>query len=351
MTDSAMNRMDCTGEEALLSIPFPLKNLSIEVSTTSWETQGKCKTYSEGSFKAKQSTRFQRVDFSFLKLGEISVLAARSTPYLSWEEDTGTSSLTMCLHGSHCHTDGIYSAQINSGNIFVNPRNGGKTSIGHIASINFPVEHKRLDRTIRSMNGEVTKEHFQSPWIFGQKEVASSGDGAGNLFAIFNFIDNLLLEGAYLAAGLGLDDQIYRLLALSLFRAEGRLEGIENRWKYATNNWTNRLDDLVDYIRQNAHLNLTLTDLEEQSHYSGRHLQNLFKEKFDCTPMQFVKRERLSSALERLQTADLDDTVTNIARDMGYRYTSNFTCDFQREFGVSPSVVLRSSRSGKGNSV
>ena len=46
-----MNKMDRTGEEALLSIPFPLKNLSIEVSTTSWETQGKCKTYSEGSFK------------------------------------------------------------------------------------------------------------------------------------------------------------------------------------------------------------------------------------------------------------------------------------------------------------
>jgi AraC-like DNA-binding protein len=45
--------------------------------------------------------------------------------------------------------------------------------------------------------------------------------------------------------------------------------------------------------------------------------------------------------MEKLQTADLDDTVTYSARDMGYRYTSNFSCDFQREFGVSPSVVLR----------
>jgi AraC-like DNA-binding protein len=67
--------------------------------------------------------------------------------------------------------------------------------------------------------------------------------------------------------------------------------------------------------------------------------------------MQFVRRQRLSAAMEKLQTADLDDTVTTIARDTGYRYTSNFTNDFQREFGVKPSVVLRSSRSGKGNRV
>jgi|LauGreDrversion4_2_1035121.scaffolds.fasta_scaffold33334_7 AraC-like DNA-binding protein len=345
-----MNQENRNGNEALLSIPFPLKNLDIELSATSWETQRKCKTYSKGSFTAKQSTPSQGVDYSFLKLGEIGVLVARSTPYFSWEEDdAGTSSLTMCLHGSHCHRDGTYSTQINSGNIFVNPRNGGKTSIGYIASINFPLEHKRLDRIIRSMNGEVAKDRLQSPWIFGQQEAAKGGDGASSLFAIFNFIDNLLLEGAYLATGLSLDDQIYRLLALSLFQAEGKLEEIESRWRFDTSNWTNRLDDLVDYIHQNAHLNLTLTDLEEQSHYSGRHLQNMFKEKFDCTPMQFVRRQRLSAAMEKLQTADLDDTVTTIARDMGYRYTSNFSCDFQREFGVSPSVVLRSSRGGGGH--
>lgn len=343
-----MNQANRSGDGALLLIPFPLKNLDIELSATSWETQCKCKTYSKGSFKAEQSTRSQGVDYSFLKLGEISVLAARSAPYFSWEEDTGTSSLTMCLYGSHYHTDGAYSAQINSGNIFANPRNGGKTSTGYSASINFAIEHKRLTRTIHSMNGEIAKDRLQTPWIFGQQETAKGGDGACSLFALFDFIDNILLECTHLAAGLGLDDQIYRLLALSLFQAEGKLEEIESRWRFNTNNWTSRLDDLVDYIHQNSHLNLTLTDLEEQSHYSGRHLQNMFKERFDCTPMQFVRRKRLSAAMKKLQSADVDETVTTIARDMGYRYTSNFSCDFQREFGVSPSVVLRSSRGGGG---
>jgi AraC-like DNA-binding protein len=45
-----------------------------------------------------------------------------------------------------------------------------------------------------------------------------------------------------------------------------------------------------------------------------------------------------------LQTAKDDDTVTTIARDCGYAYTSNFTTDFRQQFGVTPSVVIRSSR-------
>jgi len=104
------------------------------------------------------------------------------------------------------------------------------------------------------------------------------------------------------------------------------------------------LDNLVDYIGINSHQNLTLTDMEEQSHYSARQLQNLFREKFDCTPMQFVRRQRLSTAMEKLQTADWNDKVTSIGRDCGYRFTSNFSSDFHREFGVAPSVVLRASR-------
>jgi AraC-like DNA-binding protein len=135
-------------------------------------------------------------------------------------------------------------------------------------------------------------------------------------------------------------------LAQALFNSEGLQGKAQKNWEASTKQWTDIFDDLVDYIRSNAHMNLTLTDLEEQSHYSGRHLQNMFKEKFDCTPMQFVRRQRLFAAMEKLQTADPDDTATTIARDMGYRYTSNFSCDFQREFGVSPSVVLRSSRGG-----
>ena len=145
---------------------------------------------------------------------------------------------------------------------------------------------------------------------------------------------------------MGLGEQMYRLVAIALFEQSGVLESLQSCWCSKSNDWHNQLDELVDYIKENAHLGLTLTDLEEQSHYSARHLQSLFRQKFDCTPMQFVRRQRLTSAMEKLQTADYDATVTSIGRDCGYRFTSNFTTDFHRQFGVTPSTVLRASRGG-----
>lgn len=134
-------------------------------------------------------------------------------------------------------------------------------------------------------------------------------------------------------------------------QAAGDHEKTQRRWKYASTQWTSSLDELVDFIRANAHSNLTLTDLEEQSHYSARHLQKLFREKFSCTPMQFVRRQRLTAAMERLQVSSWDDSVTSIARDCGYRFTSTFSHDFQREFRVAPSIVLRASRERGNQSV
>ena len=89
---------------------------------------------------------------------------------------------------------------------------------------------------------------------------------------------------------------------------------------------------------------LTLTDLEEQSHYSGRQLQYMFRSKFNCTPMQFVRRQRLNYAMARLEQAQPNDTITVIARELGYRSMSSFSADFFRQFGAYPSVVLRSWR-------
>jgi len=102
-----------------------------------------------------------------------------------------------------------------------------------------------------------------------------------------------------------------------------------------------RLDALIDDIWVNPGKALTLTDPETQSHDSARHLQTLFREKFDCIPMQYVRCRRLSLAMERLRAAHPGDTVTRIARDNGYRYLSNCSADVQRAFGVNLSEVLR----------
>lgn len=332
----------------LLSFPLKTKVRTKTLDSTDWEQE-----YVQGGIhhvkRSESRSSQQKTEIASLQLGGLQLLALRTTPCVTTDEGRGFSTLAMMRGGDKCrYKEGMLAQEMTPGDILLKPRNGELVKVGHFSGFLCDIEHKRLSRTIHSMQGG------SSEWNAGRsclmRGVGSNGDCAnkGYLWLLFSFIDKLLGESTYLAAGLGLDEQIYRMLAMALFQEEGTLEAIQNRWVTCTKKWTNQLDDLVDLIRQNAHLNLTLTDLEEQSHYSSRHLQSMFKEKFDCTPMQFVRRQRLSAAMEKLQTADYGETVTSISRDFGYRYTSNFCTDFQREFGVTPSVVIRSSQRGGG---
>lgn len=184
---------------------------------------------------------------------------------------------------------------------------------------------------------------LERPYLLPAAVARQAGGPSGLLFSFLAFVDRVLAEGPELGAALGLDDQLHRLVALSLLRLSCSHDNLQAHWASRRRRWTPSLDDLVDYIRSHAHLPLTLTDLEVQSRYSARHLQTLFRERFDCTPMQFVRRQRLELAMQQLQAAAPGESVTRIARACGYRHTSNFCSDFQREFGVNASSVLRGS--------
>jgi AraC-like DNA-binding protein len=194
-------------------------------------------------------------------------------------------------------------------------------------------------RAARAMGGCDISRELERPHVLG---------GAGNhgqpspLFALFRYIDRVLLEDRYLAGGLALDEQVVRLVAIDIAR-KAQPSRLTSR-QTARGGSASVLDGLVDFITSNRGGSITLTDLEEQSHYSRRQLQNLFQERFGCTPMQFVRRQRLAAAMEQLQAPEDDSTVSRIARDCGYRNISNFSSDFQRQFGVQPSMVLRRSR-------
>ena len=332
----------------LPSFPLKSKVRTKTLDSTDWEqehVQGGVHHVKRSESRSSQ----QKTEIASLQLGGLQLLALRTTPCVTTDEGSGFSTLAMMHGGDKCsYKEGILAQEMAPGDILLKPRNGEIVSVGHFSGFLCDIEHRRLSRTIHSMQGGRSKWNAGKSYLMREAKSNSDCANKGYLWLLFSFIDKLLGESTYLAAGLGLDEQIYRMLAMALFQEEGTLEAIQNRWITCTKQWTNQLDDLVDFIRQNAHLNLTLTDLEEQSHYSSRHLQSIFKEKFDCTPMQFVRRQRLSAAMEKLETADCGDTVTSIARDLGYRYTSNFCTDFQKEFGVTPSVIMRSSQRGGG---
>lgn len=305
-----------------------------------------CKGHSQN----KPSVTRPSSDFALATIGDIKMVATRTTPCISVAEDEQQITLALLYAGDRYRYQKDDAVQhIEPGSIHLCQRTGGTAYLGYFSGIICEIDRLRLQRTMRAMGVEPFTWNPAMSYVLRKATRRHGCISHRHLWSLFSFVDELLAESTYLAAGLGLDEQLYRLLALSLFQQEGILDKVPKLCGVSATHWTPPLDDLVDYIRTHAHLNLSLTDLEEQTHYSGRHLQNLFREKFNCTPMQFVKRQRLTAAHERLQAAADDATVTDIARDCGYRFTSNFSTDFHREFGVPPSVVLRASRCAAGS--
>ncbi|MFM7268630.1 MAG: helix-turn-helix transcriptional regulator [Cyanobium sp.] len=221
------------------------------------------------------------------------------------------------------------------------PRDGGRISTGYLASIKLPIDHRRLSRTMRAMHSQDHAKLLTRPLAIQGHADGTPAQESRLLYAFVAHLDCILREGSELGAALGLDEELYRVLALAIDQRAGTFAGTQRRWQAASTRRSSRLDDLVDYIRANTHLPLTFTDMEEQSHYSARHLQSLFRETFACSPMQFLRRQRLSAAMEKLRHPGPGDSVTSIARACGYRFLSSFSTDFQRHHGIAPSQVLR----------
>jgi AraC family transcriptional regulator len=80
---------------------------------------------------------------------------------------------------------------------------------------------------------------------------------------------------------------------------------------------------------------VTLADLARTAGLSRYHFLRTFKRVTGITPHQWVLRNRLRQAAERLVSNR--EPVTDIALDVGFDDLSNFIRSFRREFGVSPS--------------
>jgi len=101
------------------------------------------------------------------------------------------------------------------------------------------------------------------------------------------------------------------------------------------------MEDLLLHIQTNLHQRLRLQDLEQRSGYSRRSLQYAFQRRFGCSPMQWVKQERLNAARRDLESPQPQDTVSLISQRYGYTSLSCFSRDIHQAFGVCPSTLLR----------
>lgn len=329
-----------------LGLPMPIDGLAIKQEVKATELVDHCPIVIEASASLSGGRQgADKAQFSMIEIGQISLCVGRTTPVDLLLGPCDAFHAQVCYAGSAMVCSGQQQINVASRQAIVMPNGGCQLVLEHYAGIATLLDGRRLQRTLRVMAGSDRSVVQLEPRLL------ANGDGrdasASILMSLFSHIGEVVQENPYLADGLGLDDQLYRTFALVLLDHDVAFKRFAAPWS-GSRLWSSTLDDLVDYIRSHLHESITLTDLEAQSNYTGRHLQSLFRDKFGCTPMQFVRKQRLNAAMERMREARAGDTVARIARDCGYRHVSNFSTDFYKAFGVNPSVVLRASRAGGG---
>jgi AraC-like DNA-binding protein len=143
---------------------------------------------------------------------------------------------------------------------------------------------------------------------------------------------------------LGLDDQFYRLAALSLapdllWDDHGSVPPVAR----------DSIDMLCDAIRNSRDRFVTLTEMESMTGLARRTLQHHFLKRFQCSPMTWQRRERLHIAHDRLKRGETDGlNIAELGYELGFASPSSFADFYRRMFGETPGATLRRRKTGGG---
>ncbi len=95
------------------------------------------------------------------------------------------------------------------------------------------------------------------------------------------------------------------------------------------------LERVLEYIEDNLYEDIDLDHLASAAGYSKYHFLRLFKESLDMTPLEYVRRRRITESARDL--ADSDEFISQIGFKHGFNSKENFTRAFQSEHHIRPS--------------
>jgi PAS domain S-box-containing protein len=124
-----------------------------------------------------------------------------------------------------------------------------------------------------------------------------------------------------------------------LYDREGHCVGIAGCMRdfdRSDNAWQpyRRMNAVVEYISQHYTDPIEIADLAKVASLSISQLERRFRTVFEQTPSRFIIRYRLTRASQILMHTD--DTVSQIAQEVGFYDHSHFTREFQKLFGMAP---------------
>lgn len=108
------------------------------------------------------------------------------------------------------------------------------------------------------------------------------------------------------------------------------------RNKYLREEYTVRINRVIDYIESNLAKDLSLEELAGVAHFSSFHFHRIFSAMVGETLNSFVKRLRIEKAAVML-VQNPRESITDIALECGFSSPSTFARSFQEYFRMSAS--------------
>lgn len=261
-------------------------------------------------------------------------------------ERQGVGSINVCCLGAASYHVERQELRITERQpLFFAPGQEYRYSVDHFNGLAFHLDLARLTATAAAIAGlGASPRRFQAE-LEAPRVLAMDAGRRERLLRLlrreFALLDDPSLDGTAELNHLGLDDLIYRTLALLLCPGLVELDAQAGRRGTAANLRERRFEQLLEWIRANLQEPISLTVLEQRSGYSRRHLQQVFQHRFACGPIQWIRQLRLEQARLALLNPAQSDSVAIIAGRFGFRSASVFSRDFSAHFGLLPSDLLR----------
>ncbi len=94
-----------------------------------------------------------------------------------------------------------------------------------------------------------------------------------------------------------------------------------------------RIGFVVDYIKKNLHLKLSVESIAKMAYVSKSNFFKMFKEELGVSPNEFILQERISRAKELLRH---QESIKEVAFQTGFNDTNYFTRVFKQYEGTTP---------------
>jgi len=111
----------------------------------------------------------------------------------------------------------------------------------------------------------------------------------------------------------------------------------------------NKLEDALEYIKNNYAQNITVKQMADLSYMSASHFQRLFKKSTGLTFTQYLQNVRIQKCCELLKTTN--KSVNQIANLVGYQDMKFFHYLFRKKTGVTPQQYRHSKQENKAVNV